>query len=209
MAKTLIASVLVLMFASLVWLVYTQGLRVFTKEQARQLVVKQTQPALPQVILLDATVSTHALRSWTMQQNKLVIVEFVYTRCNAICRSLGAEFQQLQAIIQKMNLQSRVGLLSISFDPEHDTPQVLAAYAARLKADANIWHFATVKNHNQLATLLNFFGITVIPDELGGYQHNAALLLTDSQGKLVDMADINQTQVILDTWLKKYASVGK
>lgn len=68
------------------------------------------------------------------------IANFVFTRCPSVCPTLTAKFKALQA-----ELAGVPGLrfVSISVDPEHDTPDVLAAYAARFGADTQRWSFLT------------------------------------------------------------------
>lgn len=202
--RTLAASalVLILSFFSISWL--TEDFQVFTKEQARRLSVSQSKPLLPATPMLDQRGNLHDLRNWVTEEQRLLVIDFIYTRCNTVCLSLGNEFQQLQELIQSKNMQERVALLSITFDPLYDTPEKLADYASRLKADEQIWRFATVKDTNDLDGLLQFFMVTVINDEFGGYQHNAALLGVTPDGRLQSIADSGsgRQQEILDVWLK-------
>jgi len=67
------------------------------------------------------------------------VANFVFTRCPSVCPLLTAKF----AALQKQLGSLPVRFISISVDPEYDTPQVLAAYAARFEADANRWQFLT------------------------------------------------------------------
>jgi protein SCO1/2 len=55
---------------------------------------------------------------------------------------------------------------------------------------------ATVPDKAQLATLLEKFGVIVIPDGRGNYAHNAAFYLIDPQGKLVDVLDYKDVNAI-------------
>jgi protein SCO1/2 len=71
-------------------------------------------------------------------------VDFVYTHCTDACPLLSATFQQAQRKLSDTGLLgSRVVLLSVSVDPEHDTPSVLAEYGQQFKADAASWRFLT------------------------------------------------------------------
>jgi cytochrome oxidase Cu insertion factor (SCO1/SenC/PrrC family) len=80
----------------------------------------------------------------TSLAGKVTLIDFVYTHCTDACPLLSATFQQAQQKLadQKL-LGSRVQLVSVSVDPEHDTPSVLAEYAQRFKADAAGWTFLT------------------------------------------------------------------
>src|SRR3546814_8715573 len=105
--------------------------------------------------------------------NRVAIVDFIYTRCQSICTALGSEFQQLQRQIRAQGLQHKIRLISISFDPVRDQPRTLAAYAKWLRAEPDIWHFATVTDAAQLGPLLRAFGVIVIPAGQGDFVHNA------------------------------------
>jgi protein SCO1/2 len=70
------------------------------------------------------------------------IVSFVFTRCDTICPGLTGTMRQLQ---QKTSDRRglAIKLLSISVDPEHDTPARLREYARRFGADPTRWRFLT------------------------------------------------------------------
>lgn len=170
------------------WLV-TDGFAVLTAEQARRLDLARRQPPVPGVRLLDQGGREFLFDGWVQHNRSLLVVEFIYTRCPSLCRALGSEFQQLQRDIVERGLQSRVHLLSLSFDPEHDSPAVLQQYAEHLQASPAVWSFATVRAARDLPILLRTFGVTVIPDQLGGFQHNAALLWVVPAGRLVRVTD--------------------
>lgn len=69
-----------------------------------------------------------------------VVLNFIYTSCTTIC-SLGSQtFAELQR--QLGAGRGKVHLVSVSIDPEEDTPQRLSAYALRFDAGPQ-WHFYT------------------------------------------------------------------
>lgn len=74
------------------------------------------------------------------------VVTFIFTRCAVpdFCPRMSTHFAELEkAILADPALKSQVRLLSISFDPEYDTPEVLKDYAAHYAADSDVWHFAS------------------------------------------------------------------
>ena len=73
-------------------------------------------------------------------KGKVWIASFVFTRCASVCPMLTAKFRQLQ---EQLHDVPGLAYVSISVDPEYDTPQVLAAYAKRFDADASRWQFLT------------------------------------------------------------------
>ncbi len=70
------------------------------------------------------------------------IVNFVFTRCDTICPVLSMKMQRIE---DKTRDKRGLGikLVSITVDPEHDTPERLAAFAARYKANPERWKFVT------------------------------------------------------------------
>lgn len=199
--KTLVASVIVVLLGIWAVALMTGGFELLTSEQARRLDIKRRQPVVPDVRLTDQSGGAHRFSGWVQEQNKFLIVDFIYTNCQSLCRALGSEFQQLQRNIVERGLQNRVHLLSISFDPEHDNIAVLGQYANHLQANPEVWSFAAPARAD-LDVLLQSFGVTVIPDQMGGFQHNAALVWVAPSGKLLRVTDYNSGDQLLDELVK-------
>jgi protein SCO1 len=72
--------------------------------------------------------------------DKVSVVDFFYTRCTDTCPLQSAHLARLQAEFRGVR---DVQFVSISVDPEHDTRDVLASYAARFHADPGRWLFLT------------------------------------------------------------------
>lgn len=72
-------------------------------------------------------------------RGKVVAINFIYTRCPDTCPLLTVKLLGIQRRIASPNLQ----FVSITVDPENDTPSVLAAYAEALGCDAERWAFLT------------------------------------------------------------------
>jgi len=69
-----------------------------------------------------------------------VVLNFIFTTCPSFCPILSATFGQIQN--ELANDSAKPQLVSISIDPEHDTPTRLKAYAKKFKAGSN-WTFLT------------------------------------------------------------------
>lgn len=69
------------------------------------------------------------------------VVDFIFTHCTASCPRLTARMAELQGRLAKEG--SATKLVSISVDPENDTPDVLAKYAGDTHADPTRWSFVT------------------------------------------------------------------
>ena len=187
-------------YACAAWL--THDFQVWTAEGARRLEVALLPVATPAVQVQAASGPPQPLRQMLANGQTVTIVDFVYTRCQTVCLALGSTYQQMQASLQSARQSNvaarRVQLMSISFDTERDDPPALADYAARLNADAAIWRMVRVPEAQNLARLLADFQVVVVPSSQGDFEHNAALLVVDTQGRLVRIFDYADHQLALD-----------
>jgi protein SCO1/2 len=175
----------------------TAGGTAFTTETLRRTAVSQAPVMVPDYPVVDAQGQHHSLRGLLGQDARVLIVDFVYTRCSTLCLALGTVFQQLQARIVEEGLQDRVGLLSISFDPLQDQPPTLAAYAERMRMQPAVWQLVSLRNDADRRRLLDSFGIMVVPAPLGEFEHNAALHIVSPQGQLVHILDLSDGDMAL------------
>lgn len=161
----------------------------FTTESLRRSEVSQQARQIPDLELLDAAHQKIGLYQRLNLDGRVLIVDFVYTRCQTLCSALGSVYQQLQHQIIERGLQHQVGLLSISFDPANDDPKTLEDYAERMRMDPAVWRIETLSRWQDRRRLLDAFGIIVLPAPLGEFEHNAALHLVNAQGQLVRIMD--------------------
>jgi cytochrome oxidase Cu insertion factor (SCO1/SenC/PrrC family) len=86
------------------------------------------------------TDQTGAAFSSASLAGRVTVIDFIYTHCTDACPLLSATFQQAQRKLSDDKLLGeRVMLVSVSVDPLHDTPAVLAEYGQQFKADATGW----------------------------------------------------------------------
>ncbi len=186
-------------YASANWL--THDFQVWTAEGARRMEVAQQPVPVPPVRIDGVGIAAQSLSSFFVQGGGITLVDFVYTRCQTVCLSLGSSFQQLQAALRAdraVGAAKNVRLLSISFDGAHDTPAVLQNYAQNLQADPAVWHWVRVPDGSEQQALLQRLGVVVVPNGLGDYEHNAAFLVFDAQGRMVRVFDLAEQQLALD-----------
>ncbi|MCE9657375.1 MAG: SCO family protein [Burkholderiales bacterium] len=200
MGRTAVACALLvgLAYAATNWL--THDFEVWTAEGSRRLEVAMRPVAAPPVTLAGPGVRAQSLAALLAANGTPTIVDFMYTRCVTVCAALGGAFQQMQGrIVQRRNAtgSAPVRLLSISFDPLHDDAGALSSYAARLQADPAVWVFARAADPADTLVMLERFQVTVIADGLGGYEHNAALLVMDAGGRLVRVFDYADRETAL------------
>lgn len=118
-------------------------------------------------------------------RGKVVVVTFIYTRCPLpdFCPLMDRKFA---ALADKLRVSPHraegVRLLSVSFDPEHDTPEVLRKHAANQGAGPPLWTFA-VASHAELSKVAGPLGLVYGPgrDEI---IHNLSTAVIDPQGRL-------------------------
>ena len=99
-------------------------------------------------------------------RGQALLLTFIYTRCPFpdFCPRLSRQFAEInRQLASDPALQSKTHLLSISFDPEHDTPKVLRAYAFSCSGNPSPslfqhWEFAAPHSAD-LAAIANFFGL--------------------------------------------------
>ena len=97
--------------------------------------------SMPQFQLTDQTGATFASQSLA---DHVTLIDFMYTHCTDACPLLSATFQDTQRKLAGDGwLGSRVMLVSLSVDPMHDTPAVLAEYGQQFRAQPDAWKLLT------------------------------------------------------------------
>ena len=148
--------------------------------------VMQTGDEVPDDALVDQAGTTRQLSDW---RGRALAVTFVYTRCPLpdFCPLVDRRFGELQrAIAADPALRERAHLISVTFDPAHDAPPVIAAHAAMRGADPRTWSYLTGPS----AAIEHFtsrFGVSVMPaaDAADTVVHNLRTAIVDRRGRLV------------------------
>jgi protein SCO1 len=126
-------------------------------------------------------------------QGRITVLAFMYTRCGDLCPTATLQLSLLQDLAAKdARLAQRMHLVSMSFDPDHDTPEVLAEYAAAWRSSepgAPEWHFLTAPDRPALTSVLAAYGQAVSakpdPKAAGGpLYHIFRAFLIDSSGQI-------------------------
>lgn len=100
-------------------------------------------------------------------EDEILLVGFIYTSCPDICPATTAQMRSLQQTLAREGLADQVELLSITVDPEFDTPERLRAYAQVYEADTANWRFLTGRpNHVRAVVEKGFLvGMEQVPAE--------------------------------------------
>ena len=120
---------------------------------------------------------------------KITLLSFIYSTCSDIngCPLSMAVFYKIQDKLKKnKKLRNKVRLISLSFDPEIDTPEVMKLYGKNLKSDDLDWSFLTTKSYRELNPIIEAYSQPVIRkyDDSGNYKgvdsHILRVFLIDS-----------------------------
>lgn len=140
----------------------------------------------------DFTLTDQQSRSVRFSQfaGKIVVLNFVYTRCALpnFCFRSSNNFGILQRRFTNQ-LGRDLILLTITFDPAHDQPEVLAKYAATWKADPRIWRFLT-GSVDEVRRVCDLFGEDFFQDE-GLMNHSLHTAIINRKGRLVSNLEGN------------------
>lgn len=189
---TLLACLLLLLGFGLATARLTAGFEQWTFEGLRRLRASQGALRWPAHDLVDSAGQALHLPAGG---GAVMLVDFVYTGCEAVCQSLGAEFLRAQQILlnaergRAASAAPGVRLLSVSIDPARDTPQALAAYAARHHADPAVWRIAAPRTVGEGRRTRQALGVIAVPDGLGGFAHNGSIHVIDRTGRVAAIFD--------------------
>jgi protein SCO1/2 len=113
-------------------------------------------------------------------RGKVVVINFIFTTCTDVCPLFTAHFAQLQRTL-KNGPVGDLYFVSITTDPEVDSPKVLKSYAHRYGADFQNWAFLTGTDA-QMKQVWKGFGVRVIRKGRGLVQHTSLTTVIDREG---------------------------
>jgi len=116
--------------------------------------------------------------------NQVLVLNFVYTGCSSTCPLQTRELAELRRSLPP-EVQARSRFLSVTVDPENDTPRTLAAYARSMGADLPGWSFAggDPRQVNELITRMQALDVGRKPLQLES--HRTSVYLYGRSGALV------------------------
>ena len=118
-----------------------------------------------------------------------VVMNFIFTRCMdpEMCPAATERMRQLQRAATEAGVE-RFELVSVTLDPEYDTPGVLREYATDRMIDLENFSFLTGPER-AVRDLMTQIGILSYPDDDMYFQHTMATLLIDENGSVVHRVD--------------------
>ncbi|MGG1637257.1 SCO family protein [Paenibacillus sp. FSL K6-3182] len=145
---------------------------------------KQTLPiekAAPAFELTDLDDQKVTLAS---TNGKARIVYFYFANCPDVCPPTTFLLSQVQEQLKEEGkLGTKAELISITFDPVRDTPEVIRDFAKRNFADLNGWRFLRGDESNTMQ-IARDFGIGVIKNEDGSFSHSNVITIVDKDGQI-------------------------
>jgi cytochrome oxidase Cu insertion factor (SCO1/SenC/PrrC family) len=142
--------------------------------------------------LLDAAGKPISLRELT--RSRVTVLSFIYTRCasaKACPMATGVLMDLHELSADHLELAKNLRLVSMSFDPVHDTPERMRAYStlASERPSAAPWHFVTARSEAELQPVLAAYGQAVDQkanpaDPTGPLNHTLRVYLIDREGRI-------------------------
>lgn len=186
-----ISLLVVFLFGVVLLFIGTDGFTAFTEETARVNRLIQEKPVFPDVTLEDSKGRTYPISEF---EGKFMFITFLYTACGTVCPQLEYNMAQVYDLLPQKYMGEEIVFLSISFDPERDDPETLERYRKAFKSDGETWRMARIVDKTELNTLLEKFGVIVIPDGQGNFTHNSAFYLVDKTGSLIEVMDFTNIE---------------
>lgn len=151
---------------------------------------------IPDVTLINQDGKKVSLRK-LLSSDKPLIVDFIYATCTTICPVLSVGFTNLQKKLESSSHKPQ--LVSITIDPENDTPKIMKEYLQRYRAKPG-WDFLT-GSRKDIDTVMYAFN-AYIPDKMSHYPLN--LIRSPRDGSWVRLYGIMSSR----EFLEEYQSVA-
>ncbi|MDX1604545.1 MAG: cytochrome c peroxidase [Candidatus Competibacterales bacterium] len=130
----------------------------------------------------------------------IVLLSFVYTTCSDVngCPLATHVFARtLQRLQEEPGIREALRVISLSFDPAHDSPGVMAAYGAGFRDDYPDWHFATTASEAALQPILDAYDQNRMIEvdgsgrPTGTFSHNLRVLLIDRHQRIRNIYSVS------------------
>jgi protein SCO1/2 len=155
---------------------------------------------VPDFSLLNQSGKTIDLKRF---RGKVLAMTFIYTRCplSDYCPRMSHNFAEMDKTLEAdPKLARQTHLLSVSFDPEYDTPKVLKSYGEAytgryVKETFEHWDFAAPPLA-ELPAMEQYFSVGVTPGEKGTLQHSLSTVVIGKDGKVIAFYPTNDWTVV-------------
>ena len=143
------------------------------------------------------TLTTQSGESFSSEElrGRVWVTDFFFTLCNGPCPRMSVQMRKLQDAVSDLD---DVRLVSITIDPANDTPEALAAYARRYKANPERWWFLTGPADEIRKISYDAFHLS---DVGGALEHSSRFALVDRKGRIrgyYETTDANALQQLVE-----------
>jgi len=124
---------------------------------------------------------------------KVYLVEFFFSKCPTICPVMNTNMRFIENEISDPNF----GIVSISIDPENDTPELLKQHAKKIGAKSPNWHFLTGDRtyNGKLADQFDMY-VGDEEDQSENLNHSGMIALVDQEGNIRCRFDQNNKPIL-------------
>ncbi len=132
--------------------------------------------------------------------DRLVVLSFIYASCSDVngCPLATAVLHKIESrVLQEPALADRLRLVTLSFDPARDTPEVMRRYGESLRDDGVDWRFLTTASQANLQPILDGYGQTLRRDlddqgkDLGSISHILRVFLIDRSRRIRNVYSVS------------------
>lgn len=191
MKKDMTAASIILMLGILLFYVTTDGFTAFTMEAQRLQDLKAAPPEFPDIEVVDNKGRSYDFEAF---EGKYIFMTFIYTSCASACPEMSSNMKQVYDAVEAEQYGDDLVFLSMSFDTERDTAEVLDRYAGYFEADGETWRMLRVPDDRELQEILDMYGVTVIPEGDADFQHNTSFYLIKPDGQLGEVLDYRDVE---------------
>ena len=163
----------------------TDSNRLNTNERLAYLTISDEKRKAPDFLLTN---QDSILISNDDMIGKVYVLEFFFTRCPDICIEMN---QNMKLLDEEFGDSNDFGIVSITIDPNNDTPSVLKKYSEALDVKSQNWHFLTGEK-DYIYDLANI-GFNIFANQnsnfIGGFEHQGYFALIDKDGYIRSRKD--------------------
>jgi protein SCO1/2 len=163
----------------------TDSNRLNTNERLAYLTISDEKRKAPDFLLTN---QDSILISNDDMIGKVYVLEFFFTRCPDICIEMN---QNMKLLDEEFGNSKDFGIISITIDPNNDTPSILKKYSEALDVKSQNWHFLTGEK-DYIYDLANI-GFNIFANQnsnfVGGFEHQGYFALIDKDGYIRSRKD--------------------
>jgi len=163
----------------------TDSNRLNTNERLAYLTISDQKRKAPDFLLTN---QDSILISNDDMIGKVYVLEFFFTRCPDICIEMN---QNMKLLDEEFGDSKDFGIISITIDPNNDTPSILKKYSEALDVKSQNWHFLTGEK-DYIYDLANI-GFNIFANQnsnfVGGFEHQGYFALIDKDGYIRSRKD--------------------